>query len=374
MAIAGCGDDEGGIGAGPDASADPDGATACSVTPGAWSAPSFAANAATALALRGQLDTLAGTTMRGAEQETVVVDEVSDLTALYEAGSPSLSVTVSAGFDAITNDAFADFVALVLAGQQDLVDDGGNWTPGTDGGIFGAGTRGINTGGLEVRQIVDKGLFGGGLLYGHAIGLTEGTITEATIDAIAAAWGSNDLLGTDDRTDSANYGFAMGFHAEIAQALTDAKAYAADGECSAERDAALVSAFRAWELSLLARTVFYANAAAAELATAVDDDARASGLHELAEGLGLALGFYGLSDPSGGPLSGAGRIISDADIEAIMTALGVNVADLSASTTGEFVADPSGFAAGVTAVEARVIQIYGITQSEIQSYRTPTQG
>lgn len=60
-------------GSGPDAAAG-----ACAVTPGAWAAPDFAASAADALALRDQLDAL-GALMRGAEQETMTVDEIGDL-------------------------------------------------------------------------------------------------------------------------------------------------------------------------------------------------------------------------------------------------------------------------------------------------------
>ncbi|HUH01091.1 MAG TPA: hypothetical protein VML75_03790, partial [Kofleriaceae bacterium] len=274
---AGCGDDGGGApdaGSTADAIVDTDAPPGtCPVTPGAWSAPAFATNAATALALRGQLDTLVGNaTMRGAETETVVVDELADLTGPYEAGTPSLSDTVVTQIDAIMDDVFADFVALVIAGPQDLVDANGDWTPGANGGIYGTDARGINTGGIEVRQIVDKGLFGGAVLYKYALEQTQGTITEATVDAIAAAWGTDDTLNPDNKTDSANYSHRMGRHADIAQALTNARAYAADAECTAERDAALVTVFRTWELALIARTVFYANAASTKLATATTDD------------------------------------------------------------------------------------------------------
>lgn len=377
---AGCGDD-GGSGA-PDAGTpdamvgNPDAPPgACGVTPGTWSAPSFATNSATALALRAHLDTLTGdATMRGAETETVVVDEVSDLTALYEAGTPSLASVAVDEIDAIVNDVFVDFVALVLAGPQDLVDDNGDWTPGASGGLYGTSPRGINTGGIEVRQIVDKGLFAGGVLYPYALSLTEGTITEATIDDLAAAFGTDETLNFENRTDSANYAYSMGFHAAIAQALTDAKAYAADGDCTAERDAALVTFFRTWEQAMVARTIYYANAASTGLAAATTDDEWAGALHELAEGLGLTLGFYHLPHPTSGPLMGAGRVMSDADIEAMMTALGVDIADLSASTTGEFVEDPTGFAAGVITLETRAMTVFGFTADDITAFRTPTAG
>jgi hypothetical protein len=360
----------------PDAGPTPDApSNACAVTPGPWAAPNFAPNTTAALALRAQLDVLTGAmTMRGAEQGTVVVDDVADLTAVYNAGTPALSSSVHAGFSAVVDDAFAEFVALIAVGPRDLIDDTG-WNPGAAGGLFAPMRRaGFNTGGIEVRQIVDKGLFAGGALYAFALKQTEGTIDEADIDAIAAAWGSNATLDQATKTDSANYSHTMGFHGKIAKSLADAKAYLADPKCSAERDAALVAVFRQWEQSMIARTVFYSNAGVTKLATATTDDLRADALHEFAEGLGLAIGFHGLPSPATGPLANAGRKITDADIEAILTALGVNRTDLAASTIGAFVTDTTAFQTGVTAAENRVKQVYQLTDADIAAYRTPTAG
>lgn len=344
----------------------------CGVTPGTWSAPDFEANAADALTLRASLDNLAITIMRGAEQETVTVDELTDLTGPYEAGTPSLASVTTAGFEPILQDAFADFVAAVLVGPQDLVDDNGNWTPGEDGGIFGTRTIATNTGGIEVRQIVDKGMMSGGAMYAYALSLTEGTIDEGTIDALAAAWGTDAALDPENRTDAANYSYGMGYHAPIAEALTAAKAYAADGDCTAERDAAIVEFFRTWELAMIARGVYYANAGADGLAAATNDDERADALHEAAEGWGLITGFYGFPDPASGPLAGEGAVATDAAIEAMMTAVGIDISDLSASMV--YTADPAAWQTGVDDLEAEVIDAYGVTEAEIAAWRTPTGG
>jgi hypothetical protein len=372
------GDDDDGDDSGtmPDAGADVDSAPAvCTVTE--WTAPGFADNSADALALRAQLDAL-GTLMRGAEQETMTVDDVADLTALYDDGDPSLTDVTSASFAPIVADVFADFVALTAASVQDLVDADGNWAPGKVGGLFGPDVRGINTGGLEVRQLVDKGVFGGAGHYAYALGLTEGEITEATIDALAAAWGTDAALGTEELADSANYGFQMGFHAEITDALTAAKSFAANDNCETERDAALVTFFRTWEVSLVARTIYYANAASTLIATAPagpdGDAAKADALHELSEGIGLTLGFYGLAHPASGPLAGAGRVLTDENVESMMTSLGVDIEDLSASTTGTFVGNAAGIAAGVTAFETTAAEVFDLDEADLTSFRTPTEG
>jgi hypothetical protein len=216
------------------------------------------------------------------------------------------------------------------------------------------------------------------MLYAHAVGLTEGTIDEATIDAIAAAWGADATLepGTDgdNLTDSAGYSYDMGFHATIAEALIAAKAHAADENCTAERDEALRTVFATWEQALFARMVYYGYETSLVFTTAASDDDWATGLHELGEGIGLATGLYGLPDPGSGPLSDGARVSTDADIEAIMTAYGVNLGDLGASTTGLWVEDVGGYDAGRIAAEQVVMDVFGLTAADIADYQTPTPG
>jgi hypothetical protein len=373
---AACGDDKPELTT-PDASMPDSPPSACAVTPGAWSAPDFATNAAEALALRAQLDLLVGaSTMEGAEKGTAPdIDEVSDLEAVYNGGTPAFSSKVHATMDAVIGDAFPEFIAIIAAGPKDLVGTG--WDPGEHGGIYGARKAGINAGGIEIRQIVDKGLFAGGALYPYALKLTEDTLTPATIDAIAAAWGSNATLDSTQgvRTDSANYSFGMGFHADMAQLLTDAKAYAADSKCTTERDTAIVTFFRKWEQSMIARGFFYANGLDTGLATAgTNDDMLANALHAYSEGLGLIIGFYGAPSPTSGPLANNGRTITDADIAAILTELKVNRTDLNASTIGEFIDDSSLVAPAIANVATKLKQVYGVTDTVIAKWKDPGTG
>lgn len=350
-----------------------DGAS-CPITgPNTWSAPAWQTNAAQALALRGQLDALVGAAgMRGVEQGSVTLDR-AQLDALYNAGTVSVADVATPAYDAVVNQAFDEFIAAIAAGAGDPIDDSGLWTPGPNGGIYAESTRAINAGGIEVRQIIDKGLFAGGALYNYAVSLTAGTITPATIDAIAAAWGSNENLdATGALTDSANYSNQMQFFDEIAAALTDAKAYAAESGCTAERDEALVVAFRNWEQSMLARTVYYANVMKAEIEEGTTDDDLINGLHELGEGLGLAYGFKGVESPASGPLAGAATLITGDEVDDITDAVGLNQADPNASTSGLFLEDAEEFAAAVADLEAVVADVYDLTEAEIAAYREPT--
>ncbi len=350
--------------------------TDCTVTPpDAWDSPDRDANAAKALALRAQLDALVSDTMRAAEQSTATVDDIADLTGPFEAGAPSLADVTNPKWQDIAADAFAEFVDVIGAGAQDLVDDSGAWAPGAAGGLFGPDLRGINEGGLEVRQLIDKGLFAGGSLYAYAVSLTEGEITEATVDELSAAWGGNATLDpAGELTDSANYSQSMGYHGAIATALTEARAYAADDACVVERDAAIVDFFRLWEESMFARFTHYANVGAEESAAALDDEAYAHALHELSEGVGLGLGFYGVADPAKGPLSAGARVVSDEMIEAMAESIGVDLGALGSSTTGELITDPAAMATAVEDLEATIAEALGLDASEVAAWREPSEG
>lgn len=383
---AGCGDDSGSTSTdtattGADGGTVDDSATgaatvgaSCEVSGAQWSAADWATNAAAALAIRDQLDTLTGdATMRGAETGAVTVD-LAGITAAWD-GDPSLAAVANPGFVPIAEAAMTEFVDAVAAGPQMLIDEDGNWTPGDAGGVWGDDSRGINEGGLEVRQMLDKGGYSAGVLYAYALGLTEGTLDAATIDAIAAAWGANAELDPEgELTDAAGYGYQMGMFADMATALTTAKVLADAPDCTAERDAAVVEFFELWELSMAARLVFYGNRAEGKLVAAATDTDFAGVLHDLAEGLALVAAFRGLPDPAAGPLAGGGRMITDAQVDTAMASLGVNLDDLGASTTGALLQSLPDLEAAVAGAEGVVMEAYGVDTATIANYAMPTPG
>jgi hypothetical protein len=353
---------------------DTDTASGCTVRPGDWTAPDWENHVGAEMTLRTELAALVGAPlMRGAETGDVTLSNLSELTDAFEA---HLAAATHDGFQAAVTNSLEEFFDVIEAGPRDLMTEG-NWAPGPDGGIWGDSDRGINEGGIEVRQIVDKGLFGGGAFYFHALQLTEGTIDEETLDRIAYIWGNNadlDPEGDDPLVGTANYSFRQGFHADMAAALTAAKAYAGDAACDEERDAAIIEFFRIWETSVMSRVVYYVNQMAVRLAVATTPDEFAEALHQLAEGLGLASGFHGLPHPTAGPLVGAGRVIGDQEIEDILDALGFDMLDQGSSTTGTFVESLPNYEAAQSATEAVIRDTYGVDQATIATWRTPTPG
>ena len=125
---------------------------------------------------------------------------------------------------------------------------------------------------------------------------------------------------------------------------------------------------------MYARFVFYNAAGVTLVTTSTGDEDLASALHEMAEGIGLAIGFHGMPDPSSGPLAGGARIATDANIEAMMSAMNVDVTDLDNSTTGEFVESVVNLEAGAAAVEAEVATAFGLDATTVAGFRTETPG
>jgi hypothetical protein len=336
----------------------------CGGEPAVWDAPDWDANTVEALALRGQLGTLASG-MREVEEGASF--DAASLNADFNAGDPSLSDVTHAGYAPIITDSFTEFGELVAVGAIEPFDGEGAWAPGDHGGIMGTDARGLNEGGIEVRQLVDKGLFGGGALYAYALDLTADGVDAAEVEAIAAVWGADETLtieGTLD--DSANYGASMGYFDAVADGLTAAHASPSDEQ-------ALVDAFRAWEISLFARFIHYLHVAVTDVQTSLEVDSFVHASHALSEGLGLVMGFHGLDGPSGGPLASAPRVATDAQIEAICEALGVDVSDLGASTLGALMTDPAAFDAARLEAEAAVANAFGLTADEVLAMREEVQ-
>jgi hypothetical protein len=230
---------------------------------------------------------------------------------------------------------------------------------------------------------VDKGLFAGGALYNYAVGLTAGTITPETVQSIAAAFGANEMLtpgassATPANVHSGNYVFQMGFYdgdnGSIRQDLIDAQAYAADPSCTAERDEALRDVFATWERGIFARVIFYAHATHAGIGAAGGVLADQLGpLHQMAEGLGLAQGFYGLPDPEAGPLradNGGARIVSDAELQTILELLHLPVG--MTPTLNLILSDSDELDELQDAIDA-IGDVYGWDAAEIDDHRDST--
>src|SRR5690606_13568520 len=95
-------------------------------------------------------------------------------------------------------------------------------------------------------------------------------------------------------------------------------------------------------------------------------------LHQQAEGIGLAWGFYGVPDPQTGPLAGAGRLMRDENIAAALAPLGIDVDGAPGDATfADFVSDPEGYAEAVEEIESVIADVFGLTATDLNAFRNP---
>jgi hypothetical protein len=166
----------------------------------------------------------------------------------------------------------------------------------------------------------------------------------------------------------------MGYFGSMADHLATAKVAAADPACTAERDAALVQFFALWEETAVARTIFYGRRAEGKLLAAVTQTEFSGVLHDLGEGIGMTAGFHELPDPASGPLAGAGRIMSQADVDAIMAAYGVDLSAPEASTTGLLVESLPDLEAATDEAAAVAMTAFGVDAATVAGWAMPTPG
>lgn len=375
-AIAACGDDDNIVRERPDASAGdasldaPDalgpGTLACGVTvPTTYDSPNFAVNAKEELDLKTHFGELEDK-MKTAEGTGTAVVTAAELQAIFTAGTPNLRSIATAAAQAKVDEYLTQFGDIAVAG-------GKTWTPADAEAEGGAPSGGKYEGanifsatGVDLREGAAKVLLGGAL-YNHALALSTGPITEATVDKLLAVFGATTKLA--NRTDSdagadekdeliAEYaarrdsktGATLGPYRKIKGALLVAKAAAAGGEkCRADLDDALKIYFLEWEKATYLTVIFYLNAAATN--ASANPVKGAAALHGFGEAAGFIRSFKGIPQDR--------RKITDAQIDKLLDVVGAETPyQLITRTAERLVAFNGAF--------QEIGAIYGMTQTEIE--------
>src|SRR5690606_33946925 len=147
----------------------------------AYDGSAFDTHAAETLTLRAQAGAL-NTAMLMAEGDLAVQPTLAELTALYEAGTPSVKSITSSYYDGVLLARLADFEAAA----------GDVWMPAAEpsgpGGKFGSYL--FTATGIDLRQAVEKGLIGAAW-YNHSLGLVKAGVDAASLDRMLAAYGAH---------------------------------------------------------------------------------------------------------------------------------------------------------------------------------------
>jgi hypothetical protein len=331
--------------------------------PSSYDGSAFAANAATELAVTGQLSTLTAAIKEGRDAANPV--SASNLSSLYSAGSPSVSDVSTNYYQSLVEGWFTQ-IQSASGNTYDVAN-----APSGDGGVLGGYL--LEENGLELEQTVGKGLFGAAL-YNHAVTLMSGEITEATSDRLVAIFGANPSFPNSNNGDKhsnpdafmATYAArrdpndGTGYYTTLRDAFIKLQAAAKAGdEYTAERDEALATIQENWEKANAATAINYLYAAISKLNGNPDDETIGSALHSYSEGVGFLHGWKTIDQNY--------RIITDAQINQILTL--INAPAGEEPTSYLLFTDSFNQLPKLEQAISQLQDIYGFTNAQLESFK-----
>lgn len=336
------------------------------VIPAEYDGSNFAVNTATQAAVRTQLSNLTTEMKKGRNAGTSV--SLDALNQLYTGSNPSLQAIATAYYDSRISGANGWLAELAKA-------SGNTYTPGApDGGEGGAsGGHLFDENGLELEQMIEKGLFGAAM-HNHAIQLANGEITPATVDQMVSIFGahpdfpnSNSSKVANPDKFLANYAARRdkndgnGLYTQIKEGFIKLQAAVAAGdEYSAEQEEALATVFEAWEKINAATAINYCHSTISGLSATNPSDAQIAGaLHAYSEGVGFLHGWRTINSKF--------KIITDTQIDEILALM--NAPYNGTPTSYKFATDPVNELPKLTQAIERLQDIYGFTDQEVEDFK-----
>ena len=331
------------------------------VVPASYDSSGYSANTSAEYAVRGQMVALANLMKTGRTQGVAV--SLAALTAAYEPLAP------------ITGEYYRLYVPGYLIELSMASGGSYDWqsTPSvtSSGGVYSGYL--FQESGLEIEQLVDKGLYAAAL-YNRASVLMDGDVSTASIDRIIALFGAHPTFPNTDKAASNADKFAANYAARRDQndgkglytkfkvaSITAQAAARAGAEYKTELAAALATMRETWERALIATVINYTYAVVDGLsATTVTDASRAGAMHAYGECVGFLHGWKAVRQSS--------RTITDAQIG---TLLGLLQAPADGPWTSYLIwQNPVSFLANVNDARALIKSIYGFTETEMESFKT----
>lgn len=324
----------------------------------------FESNAAEELNLRNALSDLASEMKKGRTAGTTV--DYTKLTELYQAGTPSLA--------SVSNPYYKGRIEGTGGWLEELSKaSGGNYTPGApqgEGGVYEGYL--FNENGLELEQVVEKGLFAAAM-YLYATTILDGEHDETTADRVVALFGANPDFSNSDNstldnpdTFSAKYtarrdkNDGNGMYDIMQNNFTVLQTAIRVGEeLRGEKETAVASIKSTWEKAIFATVVNYLHAAISKLSNTNPTDAdKASALHAYSEVVGFVHGWREIPP--------AQKIITDTEIDELLVLL--NAPYDAAATSYAFATDPVNELPKLAQVIDQIQAIYSFSDQDIQDF------
>ena len=268
-------------------------------------------------------------------------------------------------------------VAPMYAEQLDLA-SGGTYDPrqlpaqNGEGGVYE--NRLFDETGLEVKEVIEKGLFAA-LMYNHAATiLSKSSVTAADIDRVVAIYGATPAFRNSDQSEDqadqycAKYAArrdkndGAGPYTSFRDAAKKARAAASAGPAYQNELTDGISGMRRhWERSQMGTVINYLYAASQKWSVTSPTNADiASGMHAYGEAIGFLMGWKGIPANS--------KIITDAKIDELLGLL--RVSTTSPSSCYQFWQNPASTLGDLQTVMSQLQIIYGFSDAEMIDFRT----
>ncbi|WP_209329136.1 hypothetical protein [Lunatimonas salinarum] len=331
--------------------------------PASYDGANFTTATTVQRAVLNQLSALTVEMQRGRIGEAVTQETLEDL---FSGGNPSV--------EAVATPYYAGLITGTGAWLDELAKASGGsvYTPGVpvgEGGTLGGYLFDEN--GLELEQMVEKGLFGAAL-YHHATTLLSGDMTSEEVDQVLAVFGatpafsnsSSNNVASDVRDRfMANYtarrdkNDGNGLYSQIKAAFLKLQAATAAGsEYQAEKLEAIDDIKLIWEKANAATIINYCHATISRLsATNPTSSDIGAGLHAYGEAVGFIHGWRTIPQEH--------KRITDAQIDAILVLL--NAPYNGTPTSYKFVTDAVNELPKLSQVMDQLQAIYQFTDQDI---------
>ncbi|MBV6652301.1 MAG: hypothetical protein KI786_01005 [Mameliella sp.] len=334
------------------------------VIPAAYNGANFGTNASVEGEVRAQLSAFVSKIKEGRDPNVTV--SADDLSSLFTSGSPSIESITTSYYAGLVNEWISELSKA--SGSTYTI---GN--PTGEGGVVGDYLFDEN--GLELEQMLDKGLYGAAM-YNHAINLIEaGNLTTATVDRLVQIFGAHPDFPNSNNGSSvenpdkflANYtarrdkADGQGLYTQMKTAfITLQAAIEAGDQYNEERDQALEDLIDTWEKANAATVINYCHQTLSKLsATNLTDEQIGSGLHSYAEAVGFLHGWRTI--PSNY------KLITDGEIEHLLEKL--NAPYDGTPTSYLLVTQAATELPKVQAVIDDLQEIYNFTDQEIEDFK-----
>jgi hypothetical protein len=337
------------------------------VIPDEYDGGTFTENTANQEVLRLQYSTLLAEARKGRISGQVV--QYNQLSTLLNAGAPSLKACMTPYFAQQMDTTTVGWLA-------DLAESSGNaYIPGlssTEGGVYYGYL--FNEKGLELEQLIEKGLLNAAFYY-QVTQLLQDGVTLEEVDQMVALFGADPTFPNTSNAAKtstpdvlmARYAAqrdkddAAGLYTAIKEAFIRLQAAIKAGDkYQPEQDKAVADILRLWEKISFASTIYFCERFRAIMSKSnIEEAERAQALHHYAEAVGMIYGWRTIAKEY--------KMMSDPELDVLLSRL--RVAPGMSAQSYLFIIDPYNAFPNIFQVEQTIQVKYQFTQAEMEDFR-----